>query len=60
MSAHIRTVILAAYVNPFLLFDNLSLFLFEFDSELTIDMWEIWTAAHPTLKSAGSVKYQAV
>ena len=50
---------LAVEVNPLRLFDNLSRILLEFEILLTIAMFEIWTEAHPTLKRAGRVMYQA-
>lgn len=53
------TTILAVDVNPFLLFDNLSLILFDFEIVFTIDMLEICTDAQPILNNAGSVMYQA-
>ena len=58
--AAVKTVILAAYVKPFLWLTILSLFLFEWVKELTIAICEIYTIAHPTLNKAGKVTYQAV
>jgi len=53
------TQIFAVEVKPFLLFDNLSLILFDLVKLLTIDMLAICTEAQPTLNKAGSVIYQA-
>ena len=48
----------AVAVNPFLLLESLSLFLFDFVIVLTIAIFEFWTAAQPILKSIGKVIYQ--
>lgn len=59
MSASPSTVMFAVEVNPFLLFDSLSLILFDFVIVFTIDMLEICTDAQPILNRAGRVMYQA-
>ena len=59
MRAVPNTVMLADDVKPFLLLDNLSLILFDWVSEFTIDMFAIYTEAQPILNKAGRVMYQA-
>lgn len=59
MRAVPSTVMLADDVKPFLLLDNLSLILFDWVSEFTIDMFAIYTEAQPILNKAGRVMYQA-
>ena len=48
----------ASDVNPFLLFESLSLFLFDLVSVFTMDMLVSYTDDQPTLNTAGSVIYQ--
>lgn len=56
--AKLNTRIKASDVNPFLLFESLSLFLFDLVSVFNIDMLVSWTDDQPTLNTAGSVMYQ--
>ena len=57
--AKIRMQMLAAAVNPLRLLASLSRRRLLHVSWLTIDMFEIYTDAHPRLKIAGIIRYQA-